>query len=58
MKRRQQKRKQARRVQHARATRTPDRSALMISAANFGEDGHVWIVDHRDDRISEFKVSS
>jgi Protein of unknown function (DUF4238) len=34
MKRRQQKRKQARRAQHSRATRTPDRPDLLISGSN------------------------
>lgn len=43
MKRRQQKRKQARRVQHAQATRTPDRPNRFISGSNCPkvDDGHI-----------------
>lgn len=43
MKRRQQKRKQARRLQHAQATRTPDRPGLLISASECPkvDNGHI-----------------
>src|SRR6185295_12309170 len=43
VKRRQKKRKHARRVQHAQATRTPDRPTLMISAADCPtvDNGHI-----------------
>lgn len=43
VKRRQQKRKHARRVQHAKATRTPDRPDLLISGSNCPKvnNGHI-----------------
>ncbi len=43
MKRRQKKRKQARRVQHARATHTPDKPALLISGSRCPkvDNGHI-----------------
>jgi Protein of unknown function (DUF4238) len=63
MKHRQRKRKQARRVQHARATRTPDRPALVISAADCPrvDNGHIvprmyqraWEVEGRQVAVHE-----
>jgi len=63
MKHRQRKRKQARRVQHARATRTPDRPTLMISAADCPkvDNGHIvprmyqraWEVEGRQVAVHE-----
>ncbi|HEX5761661.1 MAG TPA: DUF4238 domain-containing protein [Solirubrobacterales bacterium] len=63
MKHRQRKRKQARRVQHARATHTPDRPALMISAADCPkvDNGHIvprmyqqaWEVEGRQVAVHE-----
>lgn len=53
MKRRQRKRRQARRIQHARETRTPDRPGLLLSAVNPQKTKNAHIVPRTYQRAWE-----